>query len=99
LDYDLYKEGEYFNDQTITGGVTFPGGYKNSVITNYTIFQNEQTLSYTKDLGGHQSLNVLIGNSIQTTTLDATGATGYGFPNNSFKEISAAAVTRPSCRK
>ncbi|TFF36940.1 SusC/RagA family TonB-linked outer membrane protein [Mucilaginibacter psychrotolerans] len=99
LDYDLYKEGEYFNDQTITGGVTYPGGYKNSVITNYTIFQNEQTLSYTKDLGGHQSLNVLIGNSIQTTTLDATGATGYGFPNNSYKEISSAAVRTSSENK
>jgi TonB-linked SusC/RagA family outer membrane protein len=92
LDYDNYKEGEYFNDQTITGGVTYPGGYKNSVITNYTIFQNEQTLSYVKQFGNNQSITALIGNSIQTSTTDATSATGYGFPNNSFKEISSASV-------
>jgi len=95
LDYDNYHEGEYFNDQTITGGVTYPGGYKNSVLTNYTIFQNEQTLSYIKDFGG-SSLNLLIGNSIQTTTSELTGATGYGFPNNSFKEISSASTRTSS---
>jgi TonB-linked SusC/RagA family outer membrane protein len=99
LDYDNYKEGEYFNDQTITGGITYPGGYKNSVLTNYTIFQNEQTLSYIKDITPNQNINVLIGNSIQTTTLDATGATGYGFPNNSYKEISAAATRTSSENK
>jgi TonB-linked SusC/RagA family outer membrane protein len=91
IDYDNYKEGEYFNDQTITGGVTYPGGYKNSVLTNYTIFQNEQTLTYNTSFND-QTLTALVGNSIQTTTNSQTSATGYGFPNNSYKEISAAAV-------
>ena len=91
LDYNNYNEQEYFNNLTQIGGNTFPGGYKNNVLTNFTIFQNEQTLSYLKTIAASHNFNFLIGNGIQSTNSTLTSATGYGFPNNSFRQISSAA--------
>lgn len=90
LDYNLYNEREYFNDQTQIGGVLNPGGYKNEVNTNFSVFVNEQTLSYKKTFGSTHNVSALIGNTLQTTQLNVLSATGFGFPNNSFQQIAAA---------
>lgn len=95
LDYNNYRESEYFNDITLNSTRLYPGGYKNEVITNYTIFQNEQTLSYKKAFIPQHNFSVLLGNSIQSSFVNVLSASGWGFPNNSFKEI-ASASTRTS---
>ncbi|TXK49240.1 TonB-dependent receptor [Pontibacter qinzhouensis] len=91
LDYNYYNEREFFNDQTIIGGAPNPPGYKHEVFTNLAVFQNEQTLSYTKSLLANHNITVLLGNSIQSSTINVASETGSGFPNNSFQQISAAA--------
>ncbi|WP_311182637.1 TonB-dependent receptor [Hymenobacter volaticus] len=53
---------------------------------------NENTLTYRQQLGKH-SLGLLLGQGLQSDTNNRTFAQGTGFPNNSFKEISAASVT------
>ncbi|WP_028526019.1 SusC/RagA family TonB-linked outer membrane protein [Runella limosa] len=90
LDYNIYNEQEFFNDQTQIGGVLNPGGYKNEVNTNFSVFVNEQTLAYKKTFGKNHNFSALIGNTIQATNLKVLSATGFGFPNNSFQQISAA---------
>jgi TonB-dependent starch-binding outer membrane protein SusC len=99
LDYNNYREREFFNDQTIIGGAPNPPGYRNDVLTTYTILQNEQLLSYTKDLNDNHTITALLGNSIQETNVELTGAKGQGFPNNSFQQISAASVRTSSQSK
>jgi TonB-linked SusC/RagA family outer membrane protein len=90
LDYNSYNESEYFNDQTQIGGVLNIGGYKNEALTSYSVFLNEQTLSYNNGPNATHSISAVIGNTFQTTQLNFNSLTGSGFPNNSFKEISAA---------
>lgn len=96
LDYNNYNEREFFNDQTIIGGAPNPPGYRNDVLTTYTVFQNEQLLSYNKTFNLKHAVTVLFGNSIQSTNVSITGAKGQGFPNNSFQQISAASVRTSS---
>jgi TonB-linked SusC/RagA family outer membrane protein len=92
LDYNLYNESEFFNDQTIIGGAPNPPGYRKEVQTNYSVFQNEQILSYTKAINSKNTITALLGTSFQSTNVNVLSATGQGFPNNSFQQISAASV-------
>jgi TonB-linked SusC/RagA family outer membrane protein len=92
LDYNVYNEREFFNDQTIIGGAPNPLGYRNEAITNLSVFQNEQLLTFKKSFNDAHTVSALLGNSIQTTNVKFTSATGQGFPNNSFQQISAAAI-------
>jgi TonB-linked SusC/RagA family outer membrane protein len=92
LDYNNYNEGEYFNDKTQIGGVLNPGGYKNQVLTDFSVLVNEQILSYKKSLSNRHNFSALIGNTLQKTQLNVLSATGSGFPNNSFQQISAASI-------
>lgn len=96
LDYNSYNEREFFNDQTIIGGAPNPPGYLNDVLTTYTVFQNEQLLSYNKKFNNEHSITALLGNSLQNVNVSVVGAKGQGFPNNSFKQISAASVRTSS---
>jgi len=99
LDYNIYDEREFFNDQTIIGGAPNPLGYRKDVHTTNTIFLNEQTLSYNRQLGERHNLAFLLGNSIQTTDIQVAQAVGQGFPNNSFQQISAASVRTADQRR
>jgi TonB-linked SusC/RagA family outer membrane protein len=92
LDYNLYNESEFFNDQTIIGGAPNPPGYRKEVVTDYTVFQNEQILSYSKAINSKNTITALLGNSFQSTDVNVLSATGQGFPNNSFRQISAASI-------
>lgn len=99
LDLNHYNEREFFNDQTIIGGAPNPPGYINEVFTNLTVFQNEQTLTYTRQLTPLHSITALLGNSIQGTDIKVTSATGSGFPNNSFQQVSAASIRTAEQRR
>ncbi|MEJ6980090.1 TonB-dependent receptor [Pedobacter sp. P351] len=99
LDFNHYNEREFFNDQTIIGGAPNPPGYINEAFTNLTVFQNEQTLSYTKALTNLHSITALLGNSIQGTNVNVASETGSGFPNNSFQQISAASIRTSEQRR
>ncbi|WP_316794410.1 TonB-dependent receptor [Pedobacter frigoris] len=99
LDYNTYDEREFFNDQTIIGGAPNPLGYRKDVHTTSTIFQNEQTLAYTKAINKRHNISVLLGNSVQTTDVQISQAVGQGFPNNSFQQISAASVRTADQRR
>jgi TonB-linked SusC/RagA family outer membrane protein len=99
LDYNIYDEREFFNDQTIIGGAPNPLGYRKDVHTTSTIFQNEQLLTYTKALNSRQNITALLGNSIQSTDVQIAQAVGQGFPNNAFQQISAASVRTADQRR
>ncbi|WP_276088584.1 TonB-dependent receptor [Pedobacter sp. JY14-1] len=99
LDYNIYDEREFFNDQTIIGGAPNPLGYRKDVHTTNSIFLNEQTLSYNRQFGERHNLALLLGNSIQTTDIQVAQAVGQGFPNNSFQQISAASVRTADQRR
>jgi TonB-linked SusC/RagA family outer membrane protein len=88
VDYDHYDEYSYWNSQTNNGK---PNGSATSNITQNSTWINEQTLTYQKDLGEHH-LNFLLGNSLQSNVIDFTGATGTGFANDAFTDISSAAT-------
>jgi TonB-linked SusC/RagA family outer membrane protein len=91
-DYNNYDESEYWNTFLISGS---PNGLATSTISQATSLINEQTLTYRKTFGKH-SIGVLIGNTLQSDVATFTGATGRGFANNSFKQISSAATTTSS---
>jgi TonB-linked SusC/RagA family outer membrane protein len=95
LDYNNYDESEYWNDQTQLGAAP-TNGLATSALTQNTTWINEQTLSYRKKLEGRHNLGVLIGNAIQSNVIKSTSAQGSGFPNNSFKLISAASTRTSS---
>ena len=90
LDYNQYDEHEYWNNLLIEGS---PDGLATSAITQATTWINEQTLTYRKKFAGVHTLGLLLGNTLQGTTLSLTSATGQGFATNDFKLISAAANT------
>jgi len=93
LDFNNYNESEYWNTYLISGS---PAGSATSAIGQYTTWINEQTLSYRKSLGNKHTFGLLLGNTLQSEVSSFTSATGTGFANNSFKQISSAAVTSAS---
>ncbi|SEJ41243.1 TonB-linked outer membrane protein, SusC/RagA family [Dyadobacter koreensis] len=93
IDYNNYDESEYWNTYLIAGS---PSGLATSSIGQYTTWINEQTLSYRKNLGAKSSFGILIGNTLQSSVSSRTAAEGRGFANNSFTQISSAAVTTSS---
>ncbi|MCR5889482.1 TonB-dependent receptor [Hymenobacter sp. J193] len=90
VDYNNYDEEEYWNTLLIAGAGV--GGLATSSITQYTSLLNENTLTYRQQLGKH-GLGLLLGQGLQSDTNGRTFAQGTGFPNNAFREISAASVT------
>ncbi|QIX60296.1 TonB-dependent receptor [Hymenobacter sp. BT18] len=90
VDYNNYDEEEYWNTLLIAGAGV--GGLATSSITQYTSLLNENTLNYRQQFGKH-GLGLLLGQGLQSDTNGRTFAQGTGFPNNAFKEISAASVT------
>jgi TonB-linked SusC/RagA family outer membrane protein len=91
-DYNNYKESEYWNTFLISGS---PNGLATSTISEATSLINEQTLTFNQTLGNH-TIGVLVGNTLQSDVSSFTGATGRGFANNSFKQISSASTTTSS---
>jgi TonB-linked SusC/RagA family outer membrane protein len=90
VDYNNYDEQEYWNTLLIAGAGV--GGLATSSVSQYTSLLNENTLTYRQQLGKHR-LGMVVGNGLQGDTYHRTFAQGTGFPNNFFKEISAASVT------
>jgi TonB-dependent starch-binding outer membrane protein SusC len=91
IDYNNYNESEYWNNKTQLGAAP-TNGLATSAITQNTAWINEQTLSYRKRLGEKHFFGILIGNTVQSNTITLTSAQGTGFANNSFKDISSAAI-------
>ena len=92
VDYNNYNESEYWNTFLISGS---PNGLATSTISQSTSLINEQTLTYRKTAGKH-GFGLLVGNTLQSDVATFTGATGRGFANNSFKQISSASTTTSS---
>lgn len=93
LDYNNYNEREYWNNQLIAGS---PNGLATSAIGQATTWINEQTLTYRKRWNNEHAFGVLLGNTLQGSTLERTSATGRGFASNDFKLISSAATSTSS---
>lgn len=92
LDYNNYNESEYWNSLTLIGAPP-TNGLATSAITQNSAWINEQTLSYRKTLGTKHTFSAVVGNTLQSNVLQSTKAQGTGFPNDSYKDISAASVT------
>ncbi|MFY0255692.1 SusC/RagA family TonB-linked outer membrane protein [Chitinophaga sp. 30R24] len=95
IDYNNYNESEYWNNLTQLGASP-TNGSATSAITQNTTWINEQTLSYRKQFGTKHFFGILLGNTVQSNTETLTAAQGSGFPNNSYKLISAAATRTSS---
>jgi TonB-linked SusC/RagA family outer membrane protein len=93
LDYTNYPESEYWNTFLILGS---PSGLATSSIGQRTSLLNEQTLTYTVKAGTKHTFGILLGNTLQSDVYSATSSRGTGFANNSYKQISSAAVTTGS---
>ncbi len=94
VDYNNYKESEYWNTKTLLGTSTGNSpvyGLGTSAITNNNTWINEQTLSYRKTFGNKHTFGALLGNSFQVDVIDVTSAQGTNFPNDNFKKIVSAA--------
>jgi TonB-linked SusC/RagA family outer membrane protein len=90
VDYNNYDEKEYWNTLLIAGAGV--GGLATSSVAQYTSLLNENTLTYRQQWGKHR-VGVVVGQGLQADSYHRTFAQGTGFPNNSFKQISAASVT------
>ncbi|MDX3914641.1 MAG: TonB-dependent receptor [Pseudosphingobacterium sp.] len=93
LDYNNYDESEYWNNLLIAGS---PNGLATSAIGQSTTWINEQTITYRKKVNQRHDFGILVGNTLQGSTLKRTSATGRGFASNDFKLISSAATTTSS---
>ncbi|HMO62825.1 MAG TPA: TonB-dependent receptor [Ferruginibacter sp.] len=93
VDYNLYNESQYWNTKTSIGRAV--NGQAVSANTQNSTWINEQTLSYLKKFDKH-TLSLLAGNSIQSSTLSLTSATGTGFANDNYKLISSASIQTSS---
>lgn len=89
LDYNQYHEWEYYNSKTQIGSAT--AGEAKSNMIQQTGWVNEQTLSYSNSVLGHDNFGVLIGNTLQGNNYYASYIAGTGFPSDAYKLISAAA--------
>src|SRR5690606_30976872 len=92
-DYNNYDESEYWNNLLIAGS---PNGLATSDIGQSTTWINEQTITYRKKINQRHEYGILVGNTLQGSTLNLTSATGRGFASNDFKLISSAATTTSS---
>lgn len=92
VDYNNYEENEYWDTRTILGN---NGGRGTQSVTQALTVLNEQTLSYNDSYGKH-NFGVLVGNTLQSVTIQNVSATGTNFPNNSYTQISAAATRTAS---
>ncbi len=91
-DYNLYEENEYWDNRTILGA---SGGRGSESITQSAMLINEQTLSYNDQINNH-SFGLLLGNTLQGSRVKNVSATGTNFPNNSYTQISSAAIQTAS---
>lgn len=89
LDYNNYKESEYYNSKTQIGSAT--AGEAKSNLIQQTGWVNEQTLSYTNRISQNHSFGVLVGNTIQKNDYTANYLAGTGFPSDAYTLIAAAA--------
>jgi TonB-linked SusC/RagA family outer membrane protein len=88
-DYDNFNESQYWGANTDIGAPPI-NGYAQTSITQSSTFVNEQTLSFTDKIARH-SFGILVGNTLQSTVLQAITSAGTNFPNNSYTLISQAA--------
>jgi TonB-linked SusC/RagA family outer membrane protein len=93
LDYTNYPESEYWNTFLILGS---PAGLATSSIGQRTSLLNEQTLSYSFKVKEKHTFGILVGNTLQSDISSTTSSRGTGFANNSYKQVSSAAVTTGS---
>jgi TonB-linked SusC/RagA family outer membrane protein len=95
LDYNNYNESQYWNNLTQDGAPP-TNGLATSSLTQNSTWINEQTLTYKTGVGSKGSFGAVVGNTVQSNLTTNTSATGTGFPNNSYTDISSAAVTTSS---
>lgn len=88
LDFNQYNEHEWWDSTTILG---VNGGLASESNTQSLSLVNEQTLSYSDKLGNH-SFGVLLGNTLQSSKISSIAASGSGFPNDSYTQISSAST-------
>lgn len=89
IDYNMYDENQYWQKNTILGSA---GGLGTKSVTQSSQLMNEQTLRYTTTIKKRHNVGALVGNTIQAVTLSNITGNGQNFPNDSYTQISAAAV-------
>ena len=89
-----------YSNTSISAGIA-TNGFASSYDTKNQVLTNEQVLTFIKSFGknGRHSINALIGNTINSSLYQSTGATGSGFATNDLTAISTAATTTGTSSK
>src|SRR5690606_23889811 len=94
-DYNNYDEFIYWSSILVNGAPPLNGSATSSITGNIS-WLNEQTLTYRNTNSERHRWGALIGNTVQSRTIQNTTANGSGFPNNQFTLISSASTTSSS---
>jgi TonB-linked SusC/RagA family outer membrane protein len=93
--YDNSDVQEDMYDDSFTNAGGSVNGSAQSISLNNRNWVQENVLSYSTKLGGH-NLSALVGTSSQESVTSSVTATGTQFPSDDFRKISAAAVQTSS---
>jgi TonB-linked SusC/RagA family outer membrane protein len=93
LDNSELTERNYYNT-FINAGVAAKGR-ASARASRQLVYTAEQLLTYIKSFGAH-SLNVLVGNTLNSRQTEDAQVSGSGFATNSLRDISVAAITSGS---
>jgi TonB-dependent starch-binding outer membrane protein SusC len=94
IDYSTNKDDLYFNRSLVLGAGT--NGRAASAITIDNNWIHENTLSFQKNFTGAHKLGFLLGNALQESSTERTGAEGIQFPSNDFQRVSSSAIQTAS---
>jgi len=83
----------FVNISNSYGNIDNTGGIGNDANRRFTDWFLENTLTYNKKFDSKNSLNVLVGQSYETTKASYFSATGTGYPNDNVLTTLSSAVT------
>ncbi|MBC3541030.1 TonB-dependent receptor [Rufibacter sp. H-1] len=89
LDYNSYLDKVYNNTQISVG---LPAGNGSNTQTSLVTLINEQVLTYNKALGDDHLLNLVLGNTLQSSKYNFLTLSGQKFPSDNFQEIASSSI-------
>lgn len=94
IDNNYITEDNYSNTRMVAGAGV--GGDATSSVVRDFNWINENILTYKFDLDQDNHFDILAGTTFQKNNNSFTSATGQGFPSDSFRKISSAAIRNSS---
>lgn len=89
IDFNENYENNYYNSKMFLGQ---PSGEATSATSRLTSLINEQTISYLTNINAKNTLQFVIGNTLQKDIYNLTSVTGIGFPSDEFTKVASSAT-------